>query len=81
MANSKFFELIKDARIEKDVEHVYTTGINMYFPDTVIEHPFACDSFIDTKFDGHMHFKVKGEAEVAQEEREEIVNKLNELKQ
>lgn len=40
---SKFNELIKNARIEKDVEHVYTTGINMYFPDVDIEHPFGCD--------------------------------------
>lgn len=49
MANSKFYELIKDARIEKDVENVYTQGINLYFPDSVVEHPFACDAFIDSK--------------------------------
>ena len=48
---SKFNDLIKNARIEKDVEHVYTTGINLYFPDTDIEHPFGCDSFIDAKTD------------------------------
>ena len=44
---SKFYELIKDARIEKDVEHVYTTGINLYFPDASIEHPFGCDTFVN----------------------------------
>ena len=49
MANSKFYELIKNARIEKDIENVYTQGINLYFPNTVVEHPFACDAFVDTK--------------------------------
>ena len=49
MATSKFNEMIKDARIEKDVEHVYTTGINMYFPGADIEHPFGCDTFVDGK--------------------------------
>lgn len=58
MATSKFYELIKNAKIEKDVEHVYTTGINMYFPDTDIEHPFACDSFIDTKSDNGKMLKL-----------------------
>lgn len=49
MATSKFYELIKGATLEKDVEHVYTTGINLYFPNVVVEHPFACDGLIDTK--------------------------------
>lgn len=51
MAVSKFYELIKGATLEKDVEHVYTTGINLYFPNVVVEHPFACDGLIDTKTD------------------------------
>ena len=49
MAKSKFYELIKNARIEKDVENVYTQGINLYFPGVDVEHTFACDALIDTK--------------------------------
>ena len=49
MSKSKFYDLIKNATIEKDVENVYTQGINMYFPNVQVEHPFACDGFIDTK--------------------------------
>lgn len=51
MSKSKFYDLIKNATIEKDVENVYTQGINMYFPNVQVEHPFACDGFIDTKND------------------------------
>ena len=49
MSKSKFYDLIKNATIEKDVENVYTQGINLYFPNVQVEHPFACDGFIDTK--------------------------------
>lgn len=49
MARSKFYDLIKNAKIEKDVEHVYTQGINLYFPGVDIEHTFACDALVDTK--------------------------------
>ena len=49
MAKSKFYELIKNAKIEKDVECVYTQGINLYFPGVDIEHTFACDALVDTK--------------------------------
>jgi len=55
---SKFHELIKNAHIEKDVESVYTQGITMYFPEADIEHPFACDSFIDTKTDNGKMLKL-----------------------
>lgn len=51
MSKSKFYDLIKNATIEKDVENVYTQGINLYFPNVLVEHPFACDGFIDTKND------------------------------
>ena len=33
MSKSKFYDLIKNATIEKDVENVYTQGINLYFPN------------------------------------------------
>jgi len=49
MARSKFYDLIKNAKIEKDVEHVYTQGISLYFPGVDIEHTFACDALVDTK--------------------------------
>ena len=49
MAKSKFYELIKNATIEKDVENVYTQGINLYFPNVQVEHPFACDGLVNTK--------------------------------
>lgn len=49
MAKSKFYELIKTATVEKDVEQVYTQGINLYFPNVAVEHTFACDGLIDTK--------------------------------
>lgn len=49
MAKSKFYELIKNSHIEKDIENVYTQGINLYFPEATIEHPFACDAFVSTK--------------------------------
>ena len=49
MANSKFFEEIKNAVVEREVESVYNKGINLYFPSSPITHPFACDGFIDGK--------------------------------
>lgn len=52
MVKSKFFEKIKDAKIERSVEDVYNEGINLYFPtEKGIEYPFACDGFVDTKTD------------------------------
>lgn len=49
MAKSRFFEEIKSAVIEREVEDVYNKGINLYFPEVNITHPFACDGFLDTK--------------------------------
>ena len=51
MAKSKFYEQIKSSIIEREVEDVYNQGINLYFQDSIITHPFACDGFIDTKSD------------------------------
>lgn len=48
MKNS-FFEQIKSSVIEREVEDVYNKGISLYFPDTDITHPFACDGLINTK--------------------------------
>lgn len=50
MASSKFFEDIRSATIERQVEDTYNKGICLYFPtDTGIEYPFGCDGFVDTK--------------------------------
>ena len=49
MSKSKFFEEIKSAVVERECEAVYNKGINLYFPNTNITHPFACDGFLDTK--------------------------------
>ena len=49
MAKSKFYDEIKNAIIEREVEDVYNKGINLYFPDINITHPFACDGLIETK--------------------------------
>ena len=47
---SKFYDEIKSADIERQVEDVYNKGINMYFhPPKGIEYPFNCDGFVDTK--------------------------------
>ena len=45
-----FYDTIKNAVIERQVEDVYNEGINLYFP-TKIEYPFACDGFVDTKLE------------------------------
>lgn len=46
---SKFYEEIKNALIEREVEDVYNKGINLYFPGVAITHPFGCDGLVDTK--------------------------------
>ena len=49
MARSKFYEKIKTAKIEREVEDVYNTGITLYFKGVDITHPFGCDGLVDTK--------------------------------
>lgn len=44
---SKFFEQIKSAVIEREVEDVYNKGISLYFSED-ITHPFACDGLVET---------------------------------
>lgn len=48
MGRSKFYEQIKDASEERQVEDVYNDGLNKYF-DAKIENPYKCDGFIDCK--------------------------------
>lgn len=73
MAVSKFYELIKGATLEKDVEHVYTTGINLYFANVVVEHPFACDGLIDTKTDSGKFLKLIIEYKIDEQFTSKIV--------
>ena len=58
MAKSKFYEEIKSSLIEREVEDVYNKGINLYFPEVAITHPFACDGFIDTITGNHKILKL-----------------------
>lgn len=46
---SKFYEEIKSSLVEREIESIYNKGINLYFPNSPISHPFACDGFLDTK--------------------------------
>ena len=49
MAKSKFYEQIKSATEERQVEDVYNKGIKTYFSDAEITYPFKCDGFVNTK--------------------------------
>lgn len=51
MATSKFYQEIKEAQIERQVEDVYNKGLLMYFPNTTITYPWNCDGMIATKTD------------------------------
>ena len=54
---SKFFEQIKTAVIEREVEDVYNKGISLYFTSD-IKHPFACDGLIETATDSNKMLKL-----------------------
>ena len=57
MATSKFYEQIKSAVIEREVEDVYNKGISLYFTEN-ITHPFACDGLVETKTDNNKILKL-----------------------
>lgn len=48
MAGSKFYKQIHTAKEEREVDAVYTKGLNLYFKGVDITHPFKCDSYLDT---------------------------------
>lgn len=58
MAKSNFYNEIKSAVIERQVEDVYNKGITMYFKGQEITYPFACDGFVDTKTDNGKMLKL-----------------------
>ena len=50
MSRSRFYEEIKYAKIEREVEDVYNKGIELYFTkgtNLQIEHPHACDGCLE----------------------------------
>lgn len=51
MSKNNFYEKIKSAVIERQVEDCYNESINLYFPGVNIEYPFSCDGFVDTNTD------------------------------
>lgn len=54
---SKFYNQIKSAVIEREVEDVYNKGISLYFTED-IKHPFACDGLVETKTDNNKILKL-----------------------
>ena len=51
MAKSKFYNEIINATIERQVEDVYNKGLGIYFKNTPISYPFACDGYMECKTD------------------------------
>lgn len=54
MSRSKFYDKIRQASIEREIEVVYNEGLALYFDNAAITHPFACDGLIDTKEQGKL---------------------------
>lgn len=53
MSKSKFYDRIRTATVEKDVEETYNQGLKLYFKNVEIQHSHECDSFIDTVTDAN----------------------------
>lgn len=51
MARSKFYNEIINATIERQVEDVYNKGLGIYFKESPISYPFACDGYMECKTD------------------------------
>lgn len=49
MSKSKFYDKIKYAKEEREIEDVYVEGLNLYFCKNNIQitHPYKCDGLID----------------------------------
>ena len=54
MGNNKFYNKIRVAKIEREVEDVYNEGLALYFDNATITHPFACDGLIDIEEQGKL---------------------------
>lgn len=49
MSKSKFYDEIRTAKEEREVEDVYNKGISLYYKGCPILHPYKCDGLIDTR--------------------------------
>ena len=52
MPKNRFYEDMKNAKEEREVENVYNQGINLYFlkeDNETISHPFKCDGLVEYK--------------------------------
>lgn len=43
----KFYNQIKKAAIEKEVEIVYKNALDKAFPNSILTHPYGCDGYIE----------------------------------
>lgn len=51
MARSRFFNEIHNSVIERQVEDVYNKGLGIYFKESPISYPYACDGYMECKTD------------------------------
>ena len=54
MSRSRFYEEIKDALEEREVETPYKKGLQLYFPDTDYTYPFRCDGYMEPRIDDRL---------------------------
>lgn len=47
--SSKFYNQVKDKKLEREVESVYNKALEFYLQTEKIEHPYGCDGYIETK--------------------------------
>ena len=58
MARSKFYNEIINATIERQVEDVYNKGLGIYFKESPISYPFACDGYMECKTDNEKDLRL-----------------------
>lgn len=49
MSKSRFYDQMKLALVEREVEDVYNRGVSFYFDDVAITHPHDCDGYLETR--------------------------------
>ena len=54
MSRSRFYEEIKDALDEREVETPYKKGLQLYFPNTDYTYPFKCDGYMEPSIEGRI---------------------------
>lgn len=58
MSRSRFFDEIKNAVIERQVEDVYNKGLGIYFNNSPISYPYDCDGFMECNTDNGKELKL-----------------------